>query len=256
MDKLAFILRYYQKGLFDPQKGLKRFRNRMGLQRESARIRLFRYITAAASVVLILTAGGMLYHLRMNRWEEVSAKVFVLPDQTEVRLQEGAVLSFRPYRFAKQRTVKLAGTAFFVVNHYKDIPFEVHADKSMVKVLGTKFLFNASGNTVYVNEGRVLFSAGAEGLELAKGDYAELKGQVPVLSVPEYPNPSAWATGRLQYNAVPLGLVLKELSSLFGKELTIKSADMPSLTGEFSLSEGLPHILSLIESALDVEIDE
>jgi len=255
MNHLEFIIHHYKEGIFNPKKGLERFRERTGTQKEGDRLRLLRYIAAAASLALIIAAGGVLYHLQMNRWEDVTAKTFVLPDQSVIRLQEGAVLSFQPRRFAEERTVKLSGIAYFEVNHEEEKPFEVHSVEVKVRVMGTKFLFNASDNTVYVDEGRVLFSVGPESLELTKGHYAVVKGQVPVLSAPELPNPSAWATGRLQYDAVPLGLVLKELSILFGRDLSLQSAEEPSLTGEFALSDGLPRILSLIESALDVVIE-
>lgn len=255
-NKTVFVLRHYKEGVFDPRRGLERFRERTGMQKEPARRITFRWVAAAAAVVLMVAAGMSFYQWRMNRWEEVTARAFVLPDQSVVRLQEGAVMTFQPRRFAKERTVRLNGTGYFEVAHNEANPFEVHSGAAKVKVLGTQFQFDASRNTVYVNEGRVLFAADEEGLELSRGAYAVLQDGRPVLSAPETPNPAAWATGRLQYDAVPLGTVLKELSSLFGRELGFESADEPSLTGEFALSDGLPRIISLIESALNVEIDE
>lgn len=255
-NKTAFVLHHYKEGVFDPKRGLVRFRERIGAQREGIRLKVLRWMAAAAVVALLIAAGTGLYQWRLNRWEEVSARAFVLPDQSVVRLQEGAVLTFQPRRFAKERTVRLNGTGYFEVAHNEANPFEVHSGAAKVKVLGTQFQFDASRNTVYVTEGRVLFSADEEGLELSRGAYAVLQDGRPVLSAPETPNPAAWATGRLQYNAVPLGTVLEELSSLFGRELGFESADEPSLTGEFALSDGLPRIISLIESALNVKVHE
>lgn len=255
-NKLAFVLRHYKEGVFDPKRGLARFRERVGAQREGVRLTVLRWAAAAAAVALLIAAGTGLYRWRLNRWEEVSARAFVLPDQSVVRLQEGAVLTFQPRRFAKERTVRLNGTGYFEVAHNEANPFEVHSGAAKVKVLGTRFQFDASRNTVYVTEGRVLFATEENGLELTRGAYAVLQDGKPVLSAPQLPNPAAWATGRLQYKAVPLGTVLEELSFLFGKELSFESADEPSLTGEFTLSDGLSRIISLIESALNVEIDE
>lgn len=251
-NKTVFVLRHYKEGVFDPRRGLERFRERTGMQKGVT----FRWVAAAAAVALMVAAGVSLYQWRMNRWEEVTARAFVLPDQSVIRLQEGAVLSFQPHRFTKERRVKLNGTGYFEVARNEANPFEVHSEAARVKVLGTKFQFDASENTVYVTEGRVLFSADEEGLELTRGAYAVLQDGKPMLSAPETPNPAAWATGRLQYDATPLGTVLKELSSLFGRKLSAEWADEPSLTGEFALSDGLPRIISLIESALNVEIDE
>jgi len=254
-NKTVFVLRHYKEGVFDPRRGLERFRERTGMQKEPARRITSRWVAAAAAVALMVAAGVSFYHWRMNRWEEVTARAFVLPDQSVIRLQEGAVLSFQPHRFTKERRVNLNGTGYFEVARNEANPFEVHSEAARVKVLGTKFQFDASENTVYVTEGRVLLSA-EEGLELTKGNYARIINGIPELSAPETPNPAAWATGRLQYDAIPLGTVLKELSSLFGRKLSAEWADEPSLTGEFTLSDGLPRIISLIESALNVEIDE
>ena len=247
-----YVLHHYKEGVFDPRRGLERFRERTGMQKGVT----FRWVAAAAAVALMVAAGVSFYQWRMNRWEEVTARAFVLPDQSVIRLQEGAVLAFQPHRFTKERTVKLSGTGYFEVARNEANPFEVHSGASRVKVLGTKFQFDASQNTVYVTEGRVLFSAEQESVEMTKGKYARIINGIPALSAPETPNPAAWATGRLQYEATPLGTVLKELSSLFGRKLSAEWADEPSLTGEFTLSDGLPKILSLIESALNVKIHE
>ena len=255
-NKTAFVLHHYKEGVFDPKRGLVRYRERVGAQREGVRLMVLRWAAAAAAVVLLIAAGTGLYRWRLNRWEEVSARAFVLPDQSVIRLQEGAVLSFQPHRFAKERTVKLSGTGYFEVARNEASPFVVRSGEARVKVLGTQFQFDASLNTVYVTEGRVLFATEEEGLELTRGAYAILRDGKPVLSAPQLPNPAAWATGRLQYDATPLGTVLKELSSLFGRKLSAEWADEPSLTGEFALSDGLPRIISLIESALNVKVHE
>lgn len=256
--RLEFVLRYYREGVFSPQKGYKRFRKRALAARRGV---VFRYVAVAAALALLLAGGVTLYQWRVNRWEEVTAKAFVLPDQTVVRLQEGSSLSFQPRRFQKERTVKLIGTGFFEVAHDSSV-FEVQSGEARVRDLGTQFQFDASRNAVYVNEGRVLFikDNAEQGLEMSKGAYAILPegAEVPVLSDPEMPNPAAWATGIVVYDAVPLETVLKELSSLFGKTLRLFSMteEQPSLTAEFRLSDGLPCIVSYIESALDVKISQ
>ena len=254
--RLEFVLRYYREGVFSPQKGYKRFRKRALAARRGV---VFRYVAVAAALALLLAGGVTLYQWRVNRWEEVTAKAFVLPDQTVVRLQEGSSLSFQPRRFHKERTVKLIGTAFFEVAHGGSV-FEVQSGVARVRDLGTQFQFDASRNAVYVNEGRVLFikENAEQGLEMSKGAYAILPegADMPILSSPEVPNPAAWATGIVVYDAVPLETVLKELSSLFGEPLRLSSrtGEQPSLTAEFRLSDGLPLIVSYIESALNVKI--
>ena len=138
-------------------------------------------------------------------------------------------------------------------------PFEVLSGEARVRVLGTKFQFDADRSEVYVREGRVLFAKEQSdtGLEMTAGTLAFLTdgSDMPVI-VRTSTNPDAWATGRLVYNTVPLGDVLAELSSLFGAELTVARANAKSmsLTGEFLVSDGLAHIVSSIETALGVDI--
>ena len=253
---LEFVLRYYRKGVFNPQKGYKRFRETTQASKWGV---VLHRLAVATALALLLASGVALYQWRMNHWEDVTAKAFVLPDQTVVQLQEGSSLSFQPRRFHKERTVKLIGTGFFDVAHGSSV-FEVQSGEVRVRDMGTQFQFDANRNTVYVNEGRVLFfkDNAEKGLEMSKGGYAILpEGEdVPILSVPESPNPAAWATGLVVYDAVPLETVLKELSSLFGKPLRLpyKAEEQPSLTAEFRLSDGLPLIVSYIESALNVKI--
>ena len=43
----------------------------------------------------------------VNRWEEVMASVFELPDGSVVQLRDGASLSYQPRRFARERQAML-----------------------------------------------------------------------------------------------------------------------------------------------------
>ena len=196
----------------------------------------------------------------MDRWEMVTAPVAELPDGSVVQLKEGASLAYQPHRFSRERTVRLSGTGCFDVVYDPDAPFEVHTEEAYVRVLGTRFLFDADEGEVYVIEGRVRFSrvSTEEGVVLAKGERAFLSAGAgaPVLEAPELPNPAAWATGRLAYESVPLGTVLEELSSIYGSQLSVapEAAIGKRLTGDFLLDDGLDFIATAIEAALDVQI--
>ena len=258
-DLLQFVLRHYRRGLLDPDAALVRFRRRIGsYDAWRGRRAAWRFATAAAAA-LLLAVGLGLYRSSLNRWEETTASSVVLPDRSTVRLKEGATLAFQPRRFSKERAVRLEGTAYFEVAA-TGAPFEVSSGEARVRVLGTKFQFDAERLEVCLAEGRVLFAReGSDaGLLMMEGTAAVLEegAALPVFITPSSPNPLAWATGRLVYDAVPLGTVLEELSSIFGTELTLTTqlSDKVKLTAEFLVSDGLGHILSAIESALDVDI--
>ena len=259
-DLLQFVLRHYRRGLLDPDAALVRFRRRIGTFDAWRGRRAARRFATAAAAALLLAVGFGLYRSSLNLWEETTASSVVLPDHSTVRLKEGATLAFQPRRFSKERAVRLEGTAYFEVVSDPGAPFEVRSGDARVRVLGTKFQFDAERGEVCLAEGRLTFAreGSGAGLLMTAGTTAILKEGVvlPVFITPEAPNPLAWATGRLVYDAVPLASVLDELSAIFEKDLrtSAQSSDTMRLTGEFLVSDGLPHILSAIESALDVDI--
>lgn len=257
---LQFVLKHYSPDTFDTDEALERFRKRTGLYRSVRWRRIARLAGAAAAVAVLAATGLMLHNARINRWEETSASTVTLPDQSTVRLKDGATLAFQPRRFAKERIVRLNGTGYFEVTRNQGSPFEVHSAEAVVRVLGTRFVFDTERKDIYVSEGQVLFAreGSASGLALNAGEHAVLKedADIPELTDPSTPNPDAWATGLVVYDGVPVEDVLDELSTLFGKRLIIvgkQTADL-SLTGEFRLSEGLDPIVPAIESALDITI--
>ena len=258
-EPLQFVLRHYRRRLFDSDSAIGRLRKAVGIDRTWRIHRAVLGLSAAAAAVALILSGMALHRSRMNVWEETTASAVVLPDHSTVMLKEGASLAFQPRRFAKDRTVRLSGTGYFEVERNPSSPFEVLSGEARVRVLGTKFQFDADRSEVYVREGCVLFAKEQSdtGLEMTAGTLAVLMdgSEMPVI-IRTSTNPDAWATGRLAYNAVPLGDVLAELSSLFGAELTVARANAKSmsLTGEFLVSDGLAHIVSAIETALGVDI--
>lgn len=257
-DKLQYVLRHYRRGMFDPVKGIVRFMEKTGTSRAWKTRRAIRLLAAAAVAAIVLAFGLNLYQTRIKRWEETAASSVVLPDRSVVRLKDGSTLAFQPRRFAKARTVRLNGTAYFEVTG-SSIPFQVLSEDACVRVLGTKFQFDADRGTVDLLEGSVMYARqnSEKGLRMTGASRAILPegSDIPVFTDPEYPNPAVWATGRLVYDAVPLGIVLNELSSVFGKEIKAApaSASGMSLTAEFLVSDGLEHILNAIESALRID---
>ena len=258
-ESLQFVLRHYRRRLFEPGSAIDRLRKAVGIDKAWRMRRAVMGLSAAAAAAALFFVGMTLHRSVMDRWEETTASVVVLPDHSTVRLKEGASLAFRPRRFAKDRAVRLSGTGYFEVERNPSVPFEVLSGEARVRVLGTKFQFDADRSEVYVREGRVLFARedSDTGLEMTAGTLAVLMdgSDMPVF-VRTSINPDAWATGRLVFDAAPLGVVLDELSSIFETELSVTRGDAGSisLTGEFLISDGLAHIVSAIESALGVDI--
>ncbi|MBS1934461.1 MAG: FecR family protein [Bacteroidetes bacterium] len=105
---------------------------------------------AAASVLLVLMAGGFFFYTKyISKNKQGNDKVasthngatskLILADGTLVWLNAGSKLIY-PEKFSgTQREVTLQGEGFFEVVRNEKMPFLVHAGKITVKVLGTKF---------------------------------------------------------------------------------------------------------------------
>lgn len=257
---IQFILRHYRPKVFSPDQALERFWGREGSGTVEKRTPVIWWWALVTMFVVTITIGTTLHQRSMGRWEMVTAPVVELPDGSVVRLRDGAVLAYQPRCFARERTVRLSGTGYFDVVHNPDAPFDVHTEEAFVRVLGTRFIFDAEHEEVFVIEGRVQFArtSSSDGLVLAPGDHAMLPDgtEEPVLTDSTQPNPAAWATGRLAYESVPLGTVLEELTALYGQQLSVvpETAIGKQLTGDFMVDDGLDFIVAAIEAAMDVQI--
>lgn len=148
----------------------------------------------------------------------------------------------------------------FSVRRNVHAPFLATSNYAQVKVLGTEFEVDESrqdtATRVYVKSGKVVFKAryGKDGIILTKDMCGMLAhgDEMPVVSRPAFPNPSAWATGKFIYRNTPIEEVLKELSLYYGTPL-YSSAHYRTITGEFK-TDNLEEIIALIEKTLDIKI--
>lgn len=111
-------------------------------------VRKIKYWLVAASVAgLIAVATTVFYNTgRKNSEHKVAGitregerKPLVLSDGTKVWLNAGSRLSYLPGFGTTTREVALEGEAFFDVTEDKSRPFVVHAERVLIKVLGTAF---------------------------------------------------------------------------------------------------------------------
>lgn len=246
---LSFVLRHYRPGMFDAQAVWEKL---SGTRRRSP-LRFLWALTVAAALLL-----GTFLFWRNDYTEYHSydvAQAFTLADGTHVTLAPGAMLRYQPHRDSRQ--VSMAGKVLYEVSNDEAHPFVVSAPSATVTVLGTVFQVRADeeGARVDVTEGRVRFCGTAgESLVLTAGEGASLQEGIPVREVSTFPNPSAWATGIFRYEATPLETVLEELSAFYGISLSTEARGK-RLSGSFS-TESLDEILSLVQAALDIQIDK
>lgn len=234
MKSIEFVLAHFKEGVFDWRKG---YRAVCGNKRRTFNI--MPWLFAAAAIAL----GAFLFIRYQNHTTDYLAydvaQTFTLPDGSKAILQPGAKLSLKPRR--NPRSITLDGTALFSVEKMDGKPFTVKSEAAYVKVLGT--VFQLSGNTLEVYEGKVLFALteDSEGIVVTAGEKAVIRGDKPEKTV------------RFVYDDTPLEKVLADLSKYYGVSLNCAKTHK-KLTAEFP-AESLEEIVDLIEAALDVEIE-
>lgn len=234
MKSIEFVPAHFKEGVFDWRKG---YRAVCGNKRRTFNIMPWLY--AAAAIAL----GAFLFIRYQNHTTDYLAydvaQAFTLPDGSKAILQPGAKLSLKPRR--NPRSITLDGTALFSVEKMDGKPFTVKSEAAYVKVLGT--VFQLSGNTLEVYEGKVLFALteDSEGIVVTAGEKAVIRGDKPEKTV------------RFVYDDTPLEKVLADLSKYYGVSLNCAKTHK-KLTAEFP-AESLEEIVDLIEAALDVEIE-
>ena len=260
---IDYVAKAYESNRFDPREARREFERRIAGGRMATRRALWR----VAGIAAVLVAGIFIYSSWRNAWTEYAAydvaQTFILSDSTSVTLAPGATLRVQKHK--DERLAYMTGKVYFDVRRNERAPFRVDVGGDcFVKVLGTKFQVNASGNipgetaSVNVISGKVRFSVteSSGGLVLTKGMGAVLRSgaEIPEEIAQEHPNMAAWATGEFVYDNAPLDEVLSELSDYYGVTLTTQNPGSHQLTGQFSTSS-LEDILSLIHIALGVNVE-
>lgn len=203
--------------------------------------------------------------------------LITLPDGSSVVLGTGAKVSF-PNRFAaRRREVYLSGEAFFEVAKNAKQPFFVYANEMIVKVLGTSFMVNATGNSpvvqVRVKTGRVSVFSQKDSDRVQKMTSAELSGlvllpsqqavldrrtnqlEIPV-SVPDAPAVLPIQSQEFSFQKTPVSEVFAALESAYGLQFVFnkKMWSDCTLTSELS-DEPLAEKLKIICTALDAQYE-
>ena len=96
------------------------------------------FFKVAASVVLLVS----IFYIFNNNTTTIEAsyaenKTINLPDATEITLNDGSSISYKPSKFEGNRTLSLDGEAFFDVSKKGD--FDVKTNYGVIHVLGTTF---------------------------------------------------------------------------------------------------------------------
>ena len=208
---------------------------------------LWRPYMAVAAVVVLLIASVVIFRGDIFGTTEPGGQLLVvntpagttnsvaLPDASQVEVNASSTLQYNAQTWSEDRTVALAGEAFFAVA--KGETFTVTTDLGSVEVLGTKFNVYARGGDFRVTceEGTVRVSTPTgESTTLTAGEATRLQGQRLVTDNELAPQQTlAWRQGVFHFDAAPLPEVFEEVERQFGVTVVMELQEDHHFTGSF-----------------------
>lgn len=226
---------------------------------------LYKYLSAAAVLILISSIAVLKYPLwhpqeKMTSWKTMEVpdgqKASIkLPDGSTIELNGGSSLTY-PDQFIKERVVKLVkGDAFFMIAKDPNHPFIVHTDaSSRIKVLGTRF--NVKRNTgssnleITLNSGKISFERkGCKAQLLRPGQQIQYSLNTHAITPPlpvDTLAAIAWRKNTLLFRDTPLKQVFREIEQAYGVRILANTTIKEQfINAEFS-AEPLQRVLSLV----------
>jgi ferric-dicitrate binding protein FerR (iron transport regulator) len=221
----------------------------------------------AASLVLLMGLAGFLFLQNQQSGisymnNNVAALTIFLPDGTEVSLNQGAEVKYNKSFGLTDRSISLAGEAFFKVKPNKTLPFIITTQETAVKVLGTSFNVksDAQGVEVVVKTGRVEVYRDEnthEALVLNPGEGAFSSGAGLVRYQNERENYLAWLDKKLVFKAMPLPQVINDINQAYHTHIELGDSSIQNLviTTTFE-NNSIDEILESIALALNLEVEK
>lgn len=241
---------------------------------------------AAASVVVLLSAGAILYTQRsqvdkgangtvasgagavrpvlsqvMENPAGGGQKQLVLADGSKIWLNAASTLKYPAVFTGSERVVELSGEAFFEVTKSAGKPFRVLIKDAEVEVLGTHFNIMAYENEpiskTTLIDGAVRFESGAKQIELNPGEQAVVRYpasnsdevQVEVRRV-DADAALSWRKGYVDLVDADLQTAMRALKRYYNVEIQYAQGvpKTPAITAGIILQDGLKHNLKLLEA--------
>lgn len=250
--------------------------------RRRHRRRWVAYAAAACGVLLVvivgiasfvsgrMTAGGSPLLAFSDAADSVSITApegdrchVTLPDGTSIWLSSGSTLSYPSTFTARRRSVSLTGEAFFDVTKDAGHPFVVNTPYLVTRVFGTQFnirCYRADDCHVTLLSGSIEVTARGrrgEAVRLEPGHewHMDKRGIAEVTEVAEAEHLS-WQKGSFEFDDVPLGDVLDELSQWYHVTVISNSEESMTQNVHFSIERNAPleQAIELLNSLCLAEI--
>ena len=226
------------------------------------------FIRIAAAAAVLLLASIWIFQ-SVNRADRVEVatrnqvKESLLPDGTQISLNQHSSVKYVPGKNDNYRRVELQGDAFFEVERDTTRPFVVASQNIEVEVLGTAFYVDAREGQpqiqVIVRSGTVAVAAGTEEVVLTAnetGMYDKTTGEL-TKKQNEDVNYLAWKTGVLVFENARLESVVFDLNRNFHSRISIAGQELKDcrITATFD-HKPLDAIVKIIEKTLNIKAEK
>ncbi|MDZ7694013.1 MAG: FecR domain-containing protein [Balneolaceae bacterium] len=246
-------------------------------QKKTARVVAFTLAAAAVLLIAFLFYNSNPIPSEQSESELVNQEITTERGQrTTVRLSDGTRIHLNaesklvvPQDYMQNdRIVRLHGEAFFEVTSNKDKPFVVQTDRSITRVLGTKFNVTAYPDQkevqVVVDEGRVVLGSEkdvqAPEVQLTRSQRGTINGNGEIIAshVSDVGRYLDWSRGKLTFQDAPLEDVEKRLERWYDIEVIFDkgiSTENRRLTGSFK-DISMTNVLNSIALSLELNYKE
>ena len=221
-----------------------------------------RFIAVSTSQNVYYDGRGIIYDAPAGDDEAVQRNKLMTPrggefvvdlsDGTRVWLNAETTLEY-PSSFAGgDREVRLAGEAFFEVEH-DGRPFRVLTGDAMIEVLGTSFGVSCypeqPGTSAVLETGSIVFSAGNREVELTHGERVVFdNGRIDLQQV-DVRYHTAWRHGNFYFDDQPLSEIMTILSRWYNVDFVFADPSLKAIcfSGVALRTKPCDYVLKMLE---------
>ncbi|MEZ4795826.1 MAG: FecR domain-containing protein [Flavobacteriaceae bacterium] len=236
LNKLSNSMKAFKAPEYDTLEVFESIKNTLSSSQTKLTINWTKQLLRIAAIFVI---GFSLYYyittLNTNISTSIAEKTSVeLPDASLVTINALTDISFNKKKWAKKRSVKLNGEAYFKVA--KGAKFDVETPSGIVSVLGTQFNVKYRNNLfeVVCYEGSVNVNYNSKNTILKPGDsFLLLDGKIIATEKENTKNPS-WINNQSYFKSMPLSYVLNEFERQYNVTVESQQIDTKQVyTGSF-----------------------
>jgi len=214
---------------------------------KTIRMTWVKYAAAACFVLLLSYAGFISLYTKSIYCPKGQHMSVLLPDQSNIELNAGSNLHYKPYLWKYSRKVKFEGEAFFTIA--KGSKFEIESVLGKTYILGTSFNIYARGKeykvTCYTGKVKVVSKITADKILLLPNDYAYVtkNGTIKLEKDHKAAEQILWRSNLFRFTRTPIQSVFEEIELQYDIHIVEKGKFKLNYTGNFGKEKSVESVL-------------